>query len=124
MLILETPEASLDSVFVPRAADLLRRFAVRTAGAAASRLIASSNINREQMIPALFGAYPDARFHGLVVDEAAVASPPPVPAEIRSQYVLDLLAIAAPTRALERFREPYEDERNRAIYPERYSEQP
>lgn len=122
MLILETPEASLDSVFVPRAADLLRRFAVRGGDGGQTRLIASSNVNREQMIPALFGAYPDSRFHGQVVDEAAEPSPPKVPIERRAEHVLDLLKIAAPTRALEKFREPYEDERDRAIYPERFEQ--
>lgn len=121
MLILETPEASLDSVFVPRAADLLRRFAARDDDASDTRLIASSNVNREQMIPALFGAYPDRRFHGQVVDEPEQPSPPTVPIEERAAHVLDLLTIAAPTRALDRFRVPYEDERDRAIYPERFA---
>jgi len=120
MLILETPEASLDSVFIPRAADLLRRFAAREGAAKGTRLIATSNVNREQMIPALFGAYPDKRFHGQVVDETAQPSPPTVPAEERAKHVLDLLTIAAPTRALERFRQPYEEERDRALFPERF----
>jgi hypothetical protein len=108
---------------VPRAADLLRRFAVRGGGGAATRLIASSNVNREQMIPALFGAYPDARFHEQVVDPGETA-PPPVAINERAKHVLDLLTIAAPTRALERFREPYEDERDRAIYPEQFARIP
>lgn len=120
MLILETPEASLDSVFVPRAADLLRRFASRPGNAAATKLIASSNVNREQMIPALFGAYPDQRFYGQVTDEAPQDTPAAIPMEERSAHVLDLLTIAAPTRALDRFRQAYEDERDHAIYPERY----
>lgn len=118
MLILETPEASLDSVFVPRAADLLRRFATRTNGAHATRLIASSNVNREQMIPALFGAYPDQRFYGQVVDEAPSEMPPMIPKEERASHVMDLLAVAVPTRALERFRSAYEEERDQAIYPD------
>jgi predicted nucleic acid-binding Zn-ribbon protein len=121
MLVLETPEASLDSVFVPRAADLLRRFAIRPGGGVATRLIASSNVNREQMIPALFGAYPDKRFQDQVVDVSSDPAPPKLPEEDRAAHVLDLLQIAEPTRALERFRAPYEDERNRAIYPERYA---
>jgi predicted nucleic acid-binding Zn-ribbon protein len=120
MIILETPEASLDSVFVPRAADLLRRFATRRDGAAETRLIASSNVNREQMIPALFGAYPDARFQEQVVDSDAQTAPPVLPVANRAAHVLDLLTIAVPTRALERFRVPYEEERDRAIYPERF----
>jgi len=120
MLVLETPEASLDSVFVPRAADLLRRFAIRPGQGGNTRLIASSNVNREQMIPALFGAYQDQRFHGQVMDEPSQTTPPPIPPELRANHVLDLLKIAAPTRALERFRVPYEDERDRAIYPEQF----
>lgn len=119
MLILETPEASLDSVFVPRAADLLRRFATRTGTAHATRLIASSNVNREEMIPALFGAYPDKRFYGQVVDEQVNEVPDTIPSEDREAHVLDLIRIAAPTRALERFRAAYEEERDLAIYPER-----
>lgn len=122
MLILETPEASLDSVFVPRAADLLRRFASRSGNAASTRLIASSNVNREHMIPALFGAYPDQRFYGQVVDEMPQDTPATIPIEERPKHVLDLLTIAAPTRALDRFRQAYEDERDRAIYPELTSE--
>ncbi|MBN9331774.1 AAA family ATPase [Comamonas sp.] len=118
MLILETPEASLDSVFVPRAADLLRRFATRLNGAHETRLIASSNVNREQMIPALFGAYPDQRFYGQVVDETAIDMPPMIPIAERASHVLDLLTIAVPTRALERFRAAYEEERDQAIYPD------
>lgn len=119
MLILETPEASLDSVFVPRAADLLRRFATKTGAAHATRLIASSNVNREEMIPALFGAYPDKQFYGQVVDEQASEMPETIPPEARESHVLDLIKIAAPTRALDRFRVAYEEERDLAIYPER-----
>ncbi|MFN9474918.1 AAA family ATPase [Acidovorax sp.] len=118
MLILETPESSLDSVFVPRAADLLRRFATRSDNARETRLIASSNVNREQMIPALFGAYPDKRFYGQVVDETPSEMPPMIPVEERASHVLDLLTVAVPTRALERFRTAYEEERDQAIYPD------
>lgn len=118
MLVLETPEASLDSVFVPRAADLLRRFAAGMDGSRGTRLIASSNVNREQMIPALFGAYPDQRFYGQVIDETPSPMPSTVPIEDRAAHVLDLLKIAAPTRALERFRAAYEEERDQAIYPD------
>ncbi|KRC24829.1 hypothetical protein [Acidovorax sp. Root217] len=119
MLILETPEASLDSVFVPRAADLLRRFATKTGPAHGTRLIASSNVNREEMIPALFGAYPDKQFYGQVVDEQVSEMPETIPPEARDSHVLDLIRIAAPTRALDRFRAAYEEERDLAIYPER-----
>ncbi|MBU9516805.1 hypothetical protein KTE64_31000, partial [Burkholderia multivorans] len=75
---------------------------------------------REQMIPALFGAYPDQRFYGQVTDEAPQETPAAIPMEQRAAHVLDLLTIAAPTKALDRFRQAYEDERDHAIYPERY----
>ncbi len=120
MLVLETPEASLDSVFVPRAGDLLRRFAARPSREIGTRLIASSNVNRELMIPALFGSYPDQDFYGQVTDEQPKEVPETVPEQERAAHVLDLLTIAAPTRALERFRKAYEHERDRAIYPERF----
>lgn len=122
MLILETPEASLDSVFVPRAGDLLRRFAARGSDAGGTRLIASSNVNRELMIPALFGAYPDQEFYGQVIDEPISDVPEMVPMDQRAKHVLDLLTVAAPTRALNRFRAAYEHERDLAIYPERAGE--
>lgn len=122
MLVLETPEASLDSVFIPRAGDLLRRFARREGDVVGTRLIASSNVNRELMIPALFGAYPDSDFYGQVTDEPDQETLGPVPIEERSAHILDLLSIAAPTRALERFREAYEHERDAAIFPERYKQ--
>lgn len=53
-LVIETPEASLDSWFMVRAADLMRRFA--PAGSEPVRnLIATSNVNGTAMIPALLG---------------------------------------------------------------------
>lgn len=53
-LVIETPEASLDSWFMLRAADLMRHFApARTEPK--RNLIATSNINGTAMIPALLG---------------------------------------------------------------------
>lgn len=54
MLVLETPEASLDSLFIYRAGDLLRSFA-EGGGEVGNVLIASSNLNSANMIPALLG---------------------------------------------------------------------
>ncbi|MBM2886743.1 AAA family ATPase [Chromobacterium phragmitis] len=54
MLVIETPEASLDSWFMRRAAELMRRFAPE-AGNHRRKLIATSNINGTVMIPALLG---------------------------------------------------------------------
>ena len=54
MLVLETPEASLDSLFVSRVGELLRGFAA-AGGRRGNLLIASSNLNNENMIPSLLG---------------------------------------------------------------------
>lgn len=54
MLVMETPEASLDSWFMKRAADLIRKFAPAKDGHG-RMLVATSNINGTVMIPALLG---------------------------------------------------------------------
>lgn len=53
-LVIETPEASLDSWFMLRAAELMRRFAP-TGSRPVRNLIATSNINGTAMIPGLLG---------------------------------------------------------------------
>lgn len=53
-LVIETPEASLDSWFMLRAAELMRQFAPAVAGPVRN-LIATSNLNGTAMIPALLG---------------------------------------------------------------------
>lgn len=52
MLIMETPEASLDSWFMARAAVMIRKFAAEDG---ATKLIATSNVNGTTMIPDLLG---------------------------------------------------------------------
>lgn len=58
MLVIETPEASLDSWFMRRAAGLMRSFAPEN-GEHKRKLIATSNINGTVMIPALLGLIDD-----------------------------------------------------------------
>lgn len=55
MLVMETPEASLDSWFMDRAALMIRKFADAARG---TRLIATSNVNGTTMIPDLLGLRP------------------------------------------------------------------
>jgi hypothetical protein len=100
MLVLETPEASLDSLFVYRAGDLLRRFA-DSGGAIGNVLIASSNLNDANMIPALLG-----------IDRA------PDLANDIAQHVLNLLEIAAPNRALLEQRDAYLSQYQRVTTPD------
>jgi hypothetical protein len=83
MLVLETPESSLDSLFIYRAGDLLRKFA-EEGGEVGNVLIASSNLNEANMIPALLGI--DRRPS---VTEADV-----------SKHLINLLDVAAPNGAM------------------------
>lgn len=53
-LVIETPEASLDSWFMLRAAELMRQFAPANSSPVRN-LIATSNVNGTAMIPALLG---------------------------------------------------------------------
>jgi hypothetical protein len=53
-MVIETPEASLDSWFMRRAAQLMRRFAEASRGQS-RKLLATSNLNGTIMIPALLG---------------------------------------------------------------------
>jgi hypothetical protein len=68
MLVLETPEASLDSLFVREAGALFRRFAAK-GDALGNVFIASTNLNNEGMIPALFGATTLTSPHGVIQAE-------------------------------------------------------
>jgi energy-coupling factor transporter ATP-binding protein EcfA2 len=56
MLVMETPEASLDSWFMKKAADLIRKFAPTKQGHG-RMLLATSNVNGTTMIPALLGLF-------------------------------------------------------------------
>jgi len=90
MLVLETPEASLDSLFVGRAGELLRNFAGGH-GEHENVLIASSNLNNENMIPALLGLN-DSK---------------PSSKKERVSRIINLLELAAPSAALRKDREHY-----------------
>jgi hypothetical protein len=84
MLVIETPESSLDSVFVERAGQLLRKFA-SGGGRKKNTVIATSNLNRENMIRALLGL--DEKPSGATKSEVG-------------KRIVNLLSIAAPNAAL------------------------
>ncbi len=94
MLLIETPEASLDSIFVANAGELLRSYASRPSSHG-NVLIATCNLNSEKMIPALLG------LKG--VRKAARAS------KIKG-CLLNLLDIAAPNASLRKHRARYQSE--------------
>jgi len=87
-LVIETPEASLDIVFMRRAGELLRSFAQGE-----RRVIITSNLTNSEMIPAVMG--------GRVRDEAELQE--------RRARTLDLLEVAAPNAAVRRHKREYKD---------------
>lgn len=91
-LLIDAPEASLDAVFAPRAADVLARFAEPARN---NRLVVASNIVDGRLIPDLL--------------EKASAR------EDRDRRVVDLLEIATPTAAIRENREAYEAARDRIL---------
>lgn len=99
MLVIETPEASLDAVFVDQAGQLLRRFAHQDKDAR-NVVIATINLNRENMLRSLLG-----------LDEAGNEK------EKREapKRVINLLAEAAPNAALRKYRSKYETSYTKAM---------
>ena len=93
MMVIETPESSLDSVFINNAGQMLRNWCAL----GENSVIATSNLNRENMIRSLLGI---GRENG---------EGQPTHEEIRKR-VLNLLALAAENAALKRHRDEYEAE--------------
>ena len=91
-LVMDAPESSLDAVFETRAARVLGRFGRREAG---NRLVVTSNLIAGNLIPEL-------------LREAADVGD-------RISRVVDLLTVAAPTAALNRFRKEYHLARDRML---------
>ena len=120
MIVIETPESSLDSLFIARAGHLLARFA-SGGGQLGNRLIASSNLNKEDMIPALFGLAPEEEYLEWWKTHRTGhprGSRDAIPLAERSRRVLNLLAEAAENKAVEKYRSGYELRFRRAIEPE------
>lgn len=121
MMVIETPEASLDSIFIARAGRLLARFAT-SGGAVGNRLIASSNLNKEDMIPALFGLASEEEYVEWWADRRHKTQPPgsggAVPLDERRDRILNLLDVAAENRAVMENRQGYLLRYRRALDPE------
>jgi hypothetical protein len=94
MLVIETPEASLDLIFVRQAGKLLRKFATGDRSRA-NVVIATTNLNRENMLRSLLG----------LDDKPTQKTKKEAP-----QRVINLLEEAAPNAALRRFGADYRRE--------------
>jgi len=126
MLVIETPEASLDSLFVTEAGELFRSFGAQ-GNAEGNVFIASTNLNNEGMIPALFGALPppdaqrvadrdrDVLAEGVPLPERASAAAGIPPAD-RKDHLINLLDLSAPNAALRQHRDYYEKRLVAAVY--------
>jgi hypothetical protein len=94
MLVIETPEASLDAYFVNQAGELLRRFG-RGDDSEGNLVIVSSNLARQNMISALLGFAGD--------DESAWPD-----ADDVGKHMINMLEEASPSAALRNNRAFYE----------------
>jgi len=103
MLVIETPEASLDAVFVDQAGQLLRRFAHRDKNAH-NVVIATINLNRENMLRSLLGLDEEG-------NEKGKREAP--------ERVINLLEEAAPNAALRKYRAKYETSYAKAMNMEK-----
>lgn len=120
MLVVETPEASLDSVFVPRAGNMVRRF-LEISSERKNVLIASTNLNREAMIPALFGVIPESEAVQLAEQSRQKDFEQRVEQALqrdqRVDRIVNLLELAAKNAALSQYGEEYKEEFKRAVFP-------
>ena len=104
-MVFDAPEASLDALFMRRAGAFLAKF---TADNLRNRLIVTSNLTNADMIPALFGAYSP---------EKGDPTPKTIPRSERRVRVVDLLSLAAPTRAVELVGDRYKTLLDKALFP-------
>lgn len=104
-MVFDAPEASLDALFMRRAGAFLAQF---TKDNPENRLIVTSNLTNADMIPALFGAY-----------KPLEGDPEPhmIPRGERRDRVIDLLALAAPTSAVQLVGDRYKNLLDRALFP-------
>lgn len=121
MLVFETPESSLDSLFVSKAGEAFRAYAEDPKRK--NILIASTNLNNEEMLGALMGTLVPPKIEktaashpGLGRKRAAeTRAVPAIPKTVRPKRIINLLDLAAPNAALRQYRAHYRRLFNRAI---------
>ncbi|AFI84677.1 AAA family ATPase [Methylophaga nitratireducenticrescens] len=126
MVVMETPEASLDSIFMHEISRLFRSFGDKNNGQ--NVFLASTNLNQSSMISSLLGAE-DMPEHieqnrnqrlsgkpGSVHNEHLPLSV--IDISNRKKHIINLLELSAPNAALVNYRNYYEQLFNDAIYPD------
>jgi hypothetical protein len=121
-LILETPEKSLDSVFISRAGNILRRFTLGSieTDQPMNQLIVSTNLNKEDMIPALFGLPPgnEVQVQTKNGEKYAFEKSKVIPTEEREERIINLLFEARSTAATRKFDDEYKLQYELSLHPE------
>jgi hypothetical protein len=100
-IIIETPEANLDAVFIPKAGQALNEFS-RKNPQFPSTIIATSNLNGSEMIPALLGILEKTNGSAEIIN-------------IVSKQTLNLLHFAAKSAALREFSTQYDLELQKSL---------
>lgn len=121
MLVFETPESSLDSLFVSKAGEAFRTYAEDPKRK--NVLIASTNLNNEEMLSALMGTLVAPKVEKTAASHvrlgrkhAPAAKPvPAIPKAKRLGRIINLLTLAAPNAALRQYRAHYRRLLNQAI---------
>ncbi|WP_345861178.1 AAA family ATPase [Shewanella algae] len=131
MVVMETPEASLDSIFMHEISRLFRSFGDKNDGK--NVFLASTNLNQSSMISSLLGVddMPDhieqnrkQRLFGQA-GNVKYEMPPLSIIEVddRKNHIINLLELSAPNAALVNYRDYYEKLFKNAVYPEAASEE-
>ena len=100
-IFIETPEASLDAVFIKNAGDMLRSFSGEGESRSNRQVVATCNLVGNEMIPALLG----------LLDQQHKRYPP----DDIDKSIVNLLDIAAPSKALRDNHEEYKRLLDRAL---------
>lgn len=125
MMVMETPEASLDSMFMHEISRLFRDFANMNNGK--NILLASTNLNQSQMISSLLGAVnsPEATFRTRkeeILGDTGTRIEAPIPLKIkpaeRTKHIINLLELASPNATLKNHALRYQQLFEEAVYPE------
>jgi len=126
MIVMETPEASLDSIFMHEISRLFRTFGNKNKGQ--NLFLASTNLNQSTMISSLLGLenspehLEQSRMQrlsgkpGNVIDDRGSLTE--IRIEERKNHIINLLELSAPNAALVNYRDYYKQLFNKAVYPE------
>ncbi|EKE79259.1 AAA family ATPase [Idiomarina xiamenensis] len=124
MIVMETPEASLDSIFMHEISRLFRTFGQKQEGR--NVFIASTNLNQSSMISSLLGVGYEPGHVEQNRRQRLLGAPGdpdgeepvlyPIEAENREKHIINLLQLSAPNAALVNYRSYYEQLFNEAVY--------